>query len=192
VRLFVALDLPDEIRRALEDLIARLRPQAKEARWVRPESMHITLKFIGWAKEEQLDAIRRALEPVHSTEPVEMHFRGLGFFPNERRPRVLWCGVEASGNLGDLASQIDRALHPIGVAPEPRAFVPHLTLARFNSPRGLVKLVESSALLASAGFGYARETEFHLYESILHRSGAEYKKIASFLFAGKQPLKGRS
>jgi RNA 2',3'-cyclic 3'-phosphodiesterase len=182
MRLFVALDLPDEVRDAIRELIAKLRPLCENARWVRPEGMHVTLKFIGHVPAEKLDPIRAALAGVRSSAPVDMTFRGLGFFPSERRPRVLWYGIEASENLATLAADIERRLEPLGIAREKREFTPHLTLARFESPRGLdgpIKIVEGLKTLHSLT---ARETQFHLYESTLKPSGAEYKKLESFDF----------
>ncbi len=182
MRLFVALDFPSTVRESLRELIARLRPECRAARWVRPEGMHITLKFIGEANAGQLDAIRAALAAVQSSQPVEMHFRGLGFFPNERRPRVLWCGVEASPNLAPLAAEVDRSLEPLGIPRESREFVPHLTLARLESPKGIESLVRRATELNSYDFGSARETEFHLIESVLKPAGAEYKRLQSYSF----------
>jgi len=190
VRIFVALDLTDEVRRALGDLIARLRPECRGARWVRPESMHLTLKFIGQTDSQKLDSIRDALAAVQSDQPVEMQFRGLGFFPNERRPRVIWCGVEASPNLAGLAADVDRALKPLGIPAETRAFVPHLTLARFDSNKGLEKIVRAADELKSYDFGSARNMEFHLCESFLKPSGAEYKRLATFPIGRDASAKG--
>jgi len=182
VRLFVALDFPDAVRDAIRDLIAKLKPLCKDARWVRPEGMHVTLKFIGYVEPEKLDTIVEALAGVHSAAPVEMRFRGVGFFPTERRPRVFWCGIEASPNLAELAASIEGSLVPLGIAAEKRDFVPHLTLARIESPRGAEKLVAASAELQPLDLGSTREAEFHLYESVLHRSGAEYTKRKIFSF----------
>jgi len=182
VRLFVALDLRQEVREAIRDLIARLKPASRNARWVRPEGMHVTLKFIGYVAAEQLDPIRAALSRIRSDRPVEMRFRGIGFFPNEKRPRVIWCGIEASANLAPLAADIERSLKPLGIAPESREFVPHLTLARFNPPARADELVRAAAELQSVELGSARETEFHLFESILRPTGAEYKKLADYSF----------
>src|ERR1700682_1792555 len=112
------MDLPEHVREVLKDLIARLKLDCPKGRWVRPEGMHITLKFIGEADPGKLDAIRAALETVHSSAPVEINLRGLGFFPNERRPRAAWCGVEASPNLAPLAADIARALEPLGFSAE--------------------------------------------------------------------------
>jgi RNA 2',3'-cyclic 3'-phosphodiesterase len=182
VRLFVALDLREDVRQAIRDLIAKLKPASRNARWVRPEGMHVTLKFIGYAEQEKLPAIQGALAKIRSDRPVELRFRGIGFFPNEKRPRVIWCGMEASPNLAPLATDIERALEPLGIAPESREFVPHLTLARFNPPARADELVRAAAELQSLELGSARETEFFLFESILRPTGAEYKKLASYSF----------
>jgi 2'-5' RNA ligase len=147
--------------------------------------MHITVKFIGETDRGKLEAINSALASVHSARTAEMQFRGLGFFPNERKPRVLWCAVEASPNLATLAADIESALEPAGIPRETRAFVPHLTLARFDSrdsTKGVDKLVSASEESKSYEFGAARESEFYLYESLLKPSGAEYKRLAAFPF----------
>jgi RNA 2',3'-cyclic 3'-phosphodiesterase len=186
MRLFVALELPDDVRRAIDELVARLKPLCPAARWGRPEGMHVTLKFIGHAiadgDAEKLAATRAMLAAVRSSEPVEIVYRGVGFFPDARRPRVVWCGVEASANLARIAADIERALEPLGIPREERAFVPHLTLARFKSPDGVAALVRAAGEFAGRDFGSAREKEFHLFESMLKPGGAEYRKIESYSF----------
>ena len=166
--------------------------------------MHVTLKFIGHAIDhadtEKFEAVRTALSAVRSDEPIEMRFRGMGLFPHGRRPRVLYCGVEASPNLAQLAADIERALEPMGIPAEGRKFVPHLTLARFD-PRqrdpgrssksgqkpgaasgAFDELIRGAAEGASRDFGSARETQFHLFESLLKPTGSEYKKIETYSF----------
>jgi RNA 2',3'-cyclic 3'-phosphodiesterase len=182
MRLFVALDLPDAVRRALGELIAQLKPKSRAARWTHPESMHVTLKFLGHTDTYKLDSIRAVLATIHSTLPADLHFRGIGFFPNEHRPRVIWSGIEATPNLFELAAAMEQALEPLGFVRESRPFVPHLTLARLNSSQGVENLVAAAKATKSYDFGAARETEFHLFESVLKRSGAEYKKLSTFSF----------
>jgi 2'-5' RNA ligase len=188
MRLFVALDLPDDVRAALTDRIARLKPLCRAASWARREGMHVTLKFIGHAigdaDAEKFGAARTAFATVKSAAPVDIRYRGIGFFPNARRPRVLWCGIEASANLATLAADIERSLEPLGIPREERAFVPHLTLARFKSPEGLGALAKAAEECARCDFGSSRETEFHLFESQLKAGGAEYHKIQSYSFVG--------
>jgi 2'-5' RNA ligase len=185
VRLFVALDVGEAIREQLRELLGRLREEYPDARWVRPEAIHVTLKFIGHVEADRVDAISEALGTVRSEQPVEVAFRGLGFFPNQRRPRLLWCGVEASTNLSKLASDIEHALDPLGIPFESRPFVAHLTLARWEPGAhagSVAKLVQASQTLQSAGFGSVREIAFDLYQSVLKPSGAEYKRLRSFSF----------
>jgi 2'-5' RNA ligase len=182
MRLFVALDIPDGVRRALRELIARLKPECADARWVRPEGMHVTLKFLGETHGAKLDSITAALSPVHADRPVDLDFRGLGFFPNEFHPRVIWCGVKGSSNLASLAGSVDAALQPLGFSRESREFSPHLTLARFDSHKGLDTFVRAANNLKSYDFGSAQQSEFYLYQSVLKRGGAEYTRLATFPF----------
>ncbi len=190
MRLFVALDLPENARANLAALVERLKSEhaksgTAKVRWSRPEGLHITLKFIGHVDPTKLGSIRTALATVRSGEPVEMNIRGVGFFPNEQRPRVAWCGVEASSNLSQLAADTSHSLESLGILPESRPYVPHLTLARFSSPDGLEKLISAASHPKSYEFGSASESEFHLYESILKPSGSEYKRLATFHFIDK-------
>lgn len=190
MRLFVALDIPETVRHQLHGLMESLRKVCPGARWVRPEGIHVTLKFIGHVDGAKCGAIRRALERVHSERRVEMRFYGLGFFPNGTRPRVAWCGVEGTPNLAELAAEIDQAVARLGFEREKRAYTPHLTLARIDAEkvrRGEIeKLVDAAVEFAGASFGSASENEFHLYESVTKSSGAEYKKLQSFAFV-KRP-----
>jgi RNA 2',3'-cyclic 3'-phosphodiesterase len=186
MRLFVALELPGDVREALVALIAGLKPLCRAARWVRPEGMHVTLKFIGHAiadaDAEKFAAATAALATVKSAAPVDMRYRGVGFFPNARRPNVFWCGIQASPNLAPLLADIEQALEPLGIPCETRAFVPHLTVARFKTPEGVRALARATEEFAEKDFGSARETAFHLFESELKPGGAEYRKIESFAF----------
>ena len=187
MRLFVALELPGEVRAAMADLIARLKPMCRGASWSRPEGMHVTLKFLGHAiadsDAEKLAAARAQLAQVQCEAPVEMRYRGVGFFPSARRPQVFWCGIQASSNLALLAADIERALEPLGIPRESRGFVPHLTLARSKTSEGVKALAGEAEKLAGHEFGSARETEFHLFQSTLKPGGAVHQKIASFAFA---------
>ena len=189
MRLFVALDLPDPVRHAITELIAKLQPKSRAARWIRPENLHITLKFIGHVDNEKLSPIQAALSSIHTAHPIELHFRGMGFFPNEHRPRAFWCGIAASPNLAELAANIDRGLVPLGIEAETRPFTPHLTLARFKSDEDIRAVVQTASDMKSTDFGAATETNFHLYESLLKSTGAQYNRVASFPFVGGSTAK---
>ena len=187
MRLFVALEIPAAVRENLATLVKELsalssQVPGKRPHWVRPENLHVTLKFIGEVANAKLEGIRGALSEVRSSAPVEMDFRGLGFFPNDKHPRVLWAGLNASTNLAAVVANIDRALETQGFALEQRAFAPHLTLARFE-PSGMhEKLRAAIRKSAELEFGSCQASEFRLIESKLKPSGAEYTALASFPF----------
>ena len=186
MRLFVALEIPSSVRENLAALIKSLRAVSPQTRWVRPENLHVTLKFIGEVPEAKLADIRECLTRVRSEQPVALDFRGLGFFPNEKHPRVLWAGIAASPNLKTLAADIEGATEKLGIPLERRPFSAHLTLARFEPPRLPEKL--GAAIHENAGreFGSLRASQFHLIESKLKRSGAEYTTVESFPFAASE------
>jgi len=187
VRLFVALEIPDTVR---DNLAAQIKEMLdlstkvvdKRPRWVRPENLHVTLKFIGEVSPAKLDSIRSALSAIRSDAPVDLKFHGLGFFPNENYPRVLWAGLDATTNLTTLAGDIDGALESQGVARERRAFTPHLTLARIEPPGLHERLRAVIQDNRAREFGSFQTREFYLIESKLKPSGAEYTTLASFPF----------
>jgi 2'-5' RNA ligase len=185
VRLFVALEIPTAVRESLAALLDSLRALSSGPRWVRPGNLHVTLKFIGQWQPDRLEALRNALATVQLDQPVTLDFHGLGFFPNEKRPRVFWAGIEASPNLITLASEIDRATEKLGIPREQRAFSPHLTLARFEPPGLPEKLRGAIQENVAREFGALHSSEFRLIESKLKPSGAEYTTLQTFPFAAE-------
>ena len=186
MRLFVALELPAAVRENLAALLKALRAVSPQTRWVRPENLHLTLKFMGEVPETEFAVIRNALAAARSDQPVALEFRGLGFFPNEKRPRVFWAGIEASPNLKTLAAEIDRAAEKLGIPREQRPFAPHLTLARFEPPELPEKLRSAIEENAAREFGSFRTNQYLLIESKLKPSGAGYTTLESFPFAAAE------
>jgi 2'-5' RNA ligase len=183
MRLFVALDLSNEVRAAIAKFSEKLRVEFPSARWTRIEGIHVTLKFIGEVSEERVAQVEAALTNVNSDAPVEMNFRGAGFFPDERRPRVFWIGIESTPNLAEIAAQIESRLGPLGIVRELREFKPHLTLARISESSGIDKLRDELRKFGSIDFGTVRTNEMHLYRSELGRGGAKYTRLKTFIFA---------
>ena len=183
MRLFVAIEIPDDIRAVFGVLIKELRIVQPQAKWVRPENLHLTLKFLGNTEPEKLQAVQTALSSIHSEQSVHLEFRGLGFFPNEKKPRVFWAGLQVSSNLAELAARIDKAMHGLDFPLERRPFVPHLTLARFEPPGASPRLLNVGRLRALDSFGSLTATEFHLIESKLKPAGAEYTTVQTVRFA---------
>ncbi len=185
MRLFVALEIPPGVRDNLAAFLKEMRALTgqiaeKRVKWVREDNLHVTLKFIGEVADAKLDGIRAALSTVRAGAPLELRVRGLSFFPSEDRPTVLWTGLDAPANLPTLAGDIDGAMETQGIARERRAFVPHLTLARFAPPGMHKKLLEAIKQNRERDFGSFQAHEFHLIESKLKSSGAEYTSVASF------------
>jgi 2'-5' RNA ligase len=192
MRLFVGLDLHEDVRRRISSFQDGVREFALEARWARPESMHVTIKFIGERPEEDLGRIRRTLEGI-SAEPFEVKFRGCGFFPSARAPRVFWIGVEAGSSLASLADSVDTRLEAVGILREEHEYTPHLTLARSSSGSGspglqpyerpherFQRLQEKLKILPTPEFGATTAREFFLYCSQLSASGSKYTKLAAY------------
>lgn len=167
-RLFVAVDLPAEIRERLSSLCCGL----PGARWVEPDQMHLTLRFIGDVDGGMFKRIREVLADVHS-EPFWMRLDGIGFFPPRGNPRVVWAGISKNDQLIQLRNRIESVLVRKGLEPEGRKYSPHITLARLkNTPGSRI-----GAYLAHNGLFATEEfliTEFLLYSSVLNAKGAKH------------------
>jgi 2'-5' RNA ligase len=196
MRLFIALDIDDEIRGRIGRFVEGVSGFAPEARWVRPESLHVTLKFIGEQPGAKVEEINLALGTIVASE-FTLQFRGHGFFPTAKAARVFWVGIEAEPELAALATAVDRETARLGIPKEERVFSPHLTLARggargtraSGSPRwskgdgpnrAFQHLQEKLAALPAAEFGTMTAREFFLYQSQLSPRGSKYTKLARF------------
>jgi RNA 2',3'-cyclic 3'-phosphodiesterase len=177
MRLFIALDIPAEIRAGLTKYMERARALGPEARWARVEGLHVTLKFIGHVDDSVVEKIKAALASIKAA-PFEVKFAGVGFFPNPNAERVFWAGVDGAESLPRLASSIDSALEKLGFPRETKPYHPHLTLARTSSR----PLRELKPLLAEAPpqFGTMTAREFFLYQSHPQKGGSKYTKLERF------------
>jgi len=191
MRIFVALDIDDMIRDHIRRFMEGVRGFAPDARWVRPESLHVTLKFIGEKPRPAVDEVKVALTNVQG-EPFELQFGGYGFFPTAKAARVFWIGIRSGPQLAALATKIDEAVSNIGVPREDHGFSPHLTLARGGGHSGAPGwrkgdeanknfgvLQEKLTHVAIPEFGSLTAREFFLFESKLMQGGSKYTKIAS-------------
>lgn len=181
MRLFVALEPNTKVIANLTELVRRLAPMAP-VRWVHPRNMHVTLKYIGEWSEDRLDLVIDALSRVRITSKVKVPLAGLGFFPYEHSPRVFWVIAENTPPLRQLASSVDSRLARLGIAPEVRPFVPHLTLGRLRGHCDLTEMNEAIEELPSREFGTIEPETFALYGSMLTEDGPVYRKIEEFPF----------
>jgi 2'-5' RNA ligase len=180
VRLFVAIDVPQHVKDAIETGVARrLRGAASGARWTRPEGRHLTLKFLGNVDDDREAEIAGVVEAVAARHAAfEAAFNEIGGFPNVRRPRVLWVGI-GQGNeaMAEIAADLESSFAPLGFEPEGRDFREHFTLARFPKPT----VLELPAIAVPDEVFAVRE--LILFESKLHPKGARYTVRDRFEFS---------
>ena len=192
-RLFVALEPPDPVRRrlaALEDELRRGAGRAGEdIRWVRPENVHLTLQFLGAVPDERVAAVEEALRTAAAgARPLALAVRGAGGFPNARRPRVLWAGLDGDlAALAALVAAVGARLAKLGFPPEDRPFSPHLTLGRARESRGAPGLAGALAGVAQTEPAPWRATELVLFESHLSPRGPRYEAIARVALGAPAP-----
>ncbi len=173
-RLFVAIDLPEEVKSGVAGITGNLAG----GRWVPGNQLHLTLRFIGEADEALFQAIKTGLTGVRGAS-FSLALKGVGHFPPGKHPRVLWVGMEESGPLLELQREVELALIGVGIEPEERRFSPHITLARLKeTPAAAVVAFEER-------FGAFRTEpfpvrEFYLYSSTLTREGAIHTREASY------------
>jgi RNA 2',3'-cyclic 3'-phosphodiesterase len=177
MRIFIALDIPAEIRAALAEYMERAKALAQDARWARVEGLHVTLKFIGEVSEAHVQEIKTALATVKAAS-FTVRFNGVGFFPNVNAARVFWAGVDGGKELPQLASSVDAALKKIDIPREEMPYRPHLTLARASAhPLRELKTLASNP---PPPFGEMTAVEFFLYQSQPQKGGSRYVKLERF------------
>lgn len=181
IRTFVAISLPNKNLEQVENWIKQLRQLEIQARFPRIESIHLTLKFLGEIEDSRVNKISEVLDSaVSSISEFDLEISGMGAFPTPRNPRVVWLGVAKCEALNMLQGSIDGKLANCGFKPESKPFKPHLTLARIKSKRNLENL---QTLLKGKGFlaeaGRFTVNQIHLYRSILHPTGAEYRRLTT-------------
>jgi 2'-5' RNA ligase len=184
IRAFLAVEVTADIRAALVGLRRELERSGAAVRWVGDEKLHATVKFLGSVPDATLPAVHAALSCALAATPrMTVVVRGLGVFPNSRRPRIVWVGVDCPP-LGAVAAAVDVALEPLGFAGELRAFHPHITLGRVTHRSGWARL--SAALQAHGAdeLGRCQLAELIGYRSDLRRDGAVYTKLWTVPFGG--------
>jgi len=184
VRTFIANELSEDLREALGLLQDQLRSQMPRGsvRWVRPEGIHLTLKFLGDTPVEQVDRVKAALvEAATEAGPFRITVRGLGCFPNTRRPRVIWVGLEEpTGALQRLRDAVEAHVAPVGFPTERRGFSPHLTLGRVQRGASSSEVREIGQRVAASATGLVGEmavSTVAYIKSDLRPSGAVYTTL---------------
>jgi 2'-5' RNA ligase len=181
MRLFVSVELPEEIKRSLSSIQDRLRPLIK-ARWTAPEQFHLTLKFLGETPDSQLPQITGALGGVQFNDPITLHTSRIVCFPPHGPIRIIAAEMaDESGACSVLQSGIDQACNRAGFQLEARRWTPHVTVGRVKDRApGSLRAAAASSSLPRMDF---EVEEFHLMESCLDLTGPTYLSLATFVSA---------
>lgn len=176
VRSFLAIELPGMILKRIEEVQGDLKSSHADVRWVSPEKIHLTLKFLGSIDESKIEPIIKSIAgPIHTTSPFSLKIRGMGAFPHFQNPRVIWVGmVDEKGVIASFQKELEKELRKIGFEPEERPFHPHLTLGRMQSNRGREELIGRMEKYREEQFGDFQVEKVVLFKSDLRPSGPIY------------------
>lgn len=188
IRTFLAIELPPGIKYLIEGIKEKLMPELKGIRWIKPEGMHLTLKFFGDVSQDDVARISEVIEKnVRDIAPMRLNVGLPGGFPSLKKPRVLWLGTGGDvQRLTVLHAKIEEDLKGCGFPEEKRPFKPHLTLGRTLSRGGIISGTEN--IIAKTGeLGRHRfdARELILFKSELKPGGAVYTKLVTFPFGGR-------
>jgi RNA 2',3'-cyclic 3'-phosphodiesterase len=180
IRAFIAADLSPEIIDKICLTVEGLKPRIGAIRWLPKTNLHLTIKFLGDIESSQVESIGKALQVELKLFPrCTISAKGLGVFPDLRRPKIFWVGL-IGDELTTLAAKVESTLLPLGFAPEQRAFTPHLTIGRWRqSDRPAKTLQQELEKWRNFEFGTCALEQIILFESLLKPEGATYYKLAT-------------
>ncbi len=179
VRLFVAVEIAEEIRKKLAAFQDTLKKLDANAGWVTPENLHITLKFIGYIDEEKIDTIVTIIrESVTHIKPFDLQYVGVGAFPTNKNPRVVFADViDSGGFLTKIHERLDNQFMGLGIEHETRKFEAHLTVGRIKTRKNVGNLMEGLNSYNGFDFGADHVTQVVLMKSDLSSEGAVYTRL---------------
>jgi 2'-5' RNA ligase len=180
IRSFIAVQLNDELKTGIGELIKLLKKTGADVKWIKPENLHITLKFLGNIEEDQTGLIASRISDISLKHTnFDITLTGTGAFPDYRRARVIWIGIRDHNHLLRVVHDIEDAMEREGFDRERRPFSPHITIGRVRSTRGIDKLTAELVKYKSMDFGTQSAGSIHLIKSELKPGGAEYSTISS-------------
>lgn len=189
IRTFIAVELDEKARELIRDVQTRLKSAGADVKWVKPENAHLTLKFLGDVPEKRLKVVIETLEKLTaSASSIQTRLTQLGMFPDRRRPRVIWVGLDdAEGRLTRLAEAVETALGNIGFKKEDRAFQPHITIARLRSSHNAGALAEAAAQFSIPCGINQSFASLTLFKSTLTPAGPVYEPLKKFFMTPVPP-----
>lgn len=179
MRLFIAFEMPDEVKKNVVELINELKKVEASIKWVEEKNLHITLKFLGWVEDKDLEKlIEMVSRSVENFKSFKVDFKGMGTFPEGKAPRVVWVGAtEGAEVLGKIAESLENNLSQAGFRSEKRGFTPHLTIGRIKDKKGVDELKLKMAAIKNTEFGEAMIDRLFIMKSTLTSKGPIYEKI---------------
>lgn len=177
MRTFISIELPDEVKKNIAELIGELRGAGGGVKWVDPKNLHMTLKFLGWVEDRNLDnLIELATKAVAGLGSFKARFEGLGTFPEGKTPRVVWVGtVEGGEKLCKLAKNLEETLSKAGFRREEREFKTHITIGRVKEKKGVDNLKNQISKIKNQKFGEMIVDKMHIMKSTLTPKGPIYE-----------------
>lgn len=186
LRCFIAVALPGPLKRAVGEVILKLKESGADIKWVPHENLHLTLKFLGATGEELIGEIKGALnKKLSHYAPFYIKIGGVGYFPGGRTPRVIWVGIEEPGSLADIYADVENVMVKFGYPREERPFSPHLTIGRVRSPKRVAEVTRRLDEFRTVAFDEFVVREVTLMKSELKPGGAEYSGLAEISLEGK-------
>jgi 2'-5' RNA ligase len=186
LRAFIALEIPAKVQKEIHQATSKVRSEIGSlVRWVPAENLHLTLKFLGDISSAHVEFLTQMLRAeADSHRCFDMHFTGLGSFPNPKRPRLIYIGIQASAELIALQHAVESGADKLGYRSKDRGFSPHLTLGRIKHASQMAaadqqKIRHALERTQNDSLGIARVDYIHLYKSDLKPTGSEYTKLFS-------------
>ena len=185
IRTFIAVSVPESVRQKIHKFQKKLQSYNADIKWVRSQSIHITLKFLGNVEESRIDTITESIQPfIQSVSPFAISIEGAGAFPHYQKPRVLWIGIHLGRDvLTRIAGQICDTLAPMGFEQDKRLYSPHLTIGRIRTQSGINPAIAAMQSMTFQG-GSFEAREILVMKSDLQPGGAVYTSLRSIKFEG--------
>ncbi|MFI5295114.1 MAG: RNA 2',3'-cyclic phosphodiesterase [Thermodesulfovibrionales bacterium] len=187
LRCFIAVTLPGPLKKAVGEVMAKLKESGADIKWVPYENLHLTLKFLGATSEEVVDEIKGALyKKLSRYAAFYIRIGGVGYFPGGRNPRVIWIGIEEQGSLADISRDVEEVMLKFGYPREARPFSPHLTIGRVRSPKRVAEVIKRLDEFRTMAFDEFEVKGVTLMKSELKPGGAEYTGLAEISLEGEK------
>tara|TARA_B100001964_G_scaffold52164_1_gene59006 strand:- start:483 stop:1046 length:564 start_codon:yes stop_codon:yes gene_type:complete len=183
VRVFIAIEINSEIKDKLSEYLSKLKMTGADVKWVSPENIHLTLKFIGYIEKEALTNLNEIInDAVSGIDPFSISISNIGAFPSLNKPRVVFaCVYECGNNLLRIYEKLDKGVGQLGIKKESKKYVGHITLGRVKSQKNISKLKNTLNVGAECFFGREKVTSLSLIQSRLTPTGPLYTRLNNFI-----------